>query len=260
MDAHFEKINANYEDMRAIIDAYYEKRMAKMNAHFEEMIKAITEACQEEKKESTPEDTEAVAESEEVPEGATDAEAIGAAKGRSRDLRLALGYRGRLKTRIKRDGRVRQEHAATVGRPTRRFVPAMRKGHVRRGPGKRCRRNGVREPGETSDSRMGGRSLKQRETQDNALRETPEGRTYKKRRRTRPECNSSVRRLSKTPGNGRGGRAEKRRLERMEADREIIRRSLRLDIAKLMIMSFIGLREPGDGLLWKCRPPSKRKR
>jgi hypothetical protein len=76
----------------------------------------------------------------------------------------------------------------------------------------------------------------------------------------RPECNSSIQRLSKTPGNGRGGRTEKRRLERMEVDCEIIRRSLRLEIAKLMIMSFIRLQELGDGTLWKCRPPLKRKR
>jgi hypothetical protein len=73
------------------------------------------------------------------------------------------------------------------------------------------------------------------------VRETPEGQTYKKRKRMRPECNSGIWRLSKTSGNGKRGRTEKLRLERREADREIIRRSLRLEITKLMIMSFIGL-------------------
>jgi hypothetical protein len=33
---------------------------------------------------------------------------------------------------------------------------------------------------------------------------------------------------------------------------EVFRKSPRREIAKLMIMSFIGLREPGDGVLWKC--------
>jgi hypothetical protein len=107
---------------------------------------------------------------------------------------------------------------------------------------------------------MEGRSLKQRQIKGNVARETTEGRTDEKRRRTRPECNSGIRKLNRVSRTGKRGRTEKRRLERMETDREIIRRSLRLEIAKLMIMFFIGLREPGDGLLCKCRPPPKRKR
>jgi hypothetical protein len=87
--------------------------------------------------------------------------------------------------------------------------------------------------------------------------ETPEGWTDEKRRRTHPECNSGIRKLNRVSRTGKRGRTEERRLERMEADREIIRQSLRLEIAKLMIMSFIRLREPGDGTLWKCQPPPK---
>jgi hypothetical protein len=86
-------------------------------------------------------------------------------------------------------------------------------------------------------------------------RETPEGRTDEKRRRTRPECNSGIRKLNRVSHTGKRGRTEERRLERMEADREIIRPSLRLEVAKLTIMSFIGLREPSIWTLWKCRPP-----
>jgi hypothetical protein len=71
--------------------------MAEMKATIksghEEMIKAITEACLV--KESTPEEIGAVAEPQEVPEGATDEEAIGVTEDRSRNLRLAVGCRGR---------------------------------------------------------------------------------------------------------------------------------------------------------------------
>jgi hypothetical protein len=76
-----------------------------------EPIKPMTEACREatvaceekteaflEKKEPTPEETEAMAEPQEVPEEATDEEMIGAAQGQSRDLRLAIGCHGQLKT------------------------------------------------------------------------------------------------------------------------------------------------------------------
>jgi hypothetical protein len=59
----------------------------------------------------------------------------------------------------------------------------------------------------------------------------------------RLECNSGIRRMSKTSGNRRGGRSEKldQRLEAKRMHRKIIRQSLRLEIAKLMIMSFIEL-------------------
>jgi hypothetical protein len=63
-------------------------------------------------------------------------ETIGAAKDRSRDLRLAIGCREKLKTQTKRDGGSRQECASAVGRPTRRAIPAMRKGGLRKGPGR----------------------------------------------------------------------------------------------------------------------------
>jgi hypothetical protein len=51
-----------------------------------------------------------------------------------------------------------------------------------------------------------------------------------------------------------------RRLERKKTNSEAIRKSLGMEVAKLIVESPIGLREPGDGILWKCRPPSKRNR
>jgi hypothetical protein len=125
---------------------------------------SIVQYSKKEKREPTPEEIEAVEEPQEVPEGATDKEVIGADEGRSRDLRRALRCRGRLKTRTRPDGRLRQECAADVGRPTRRFVPALRKGGLRRGPGKKCRSD-IKGP-----SRMGGRSLKKRRTKFNVAR------------------------------------------------------------------------------------------
>jgi hypothetical protein len=83
-----------------------------------------------------------------------------------------------------------------------------------------------------------------------------------KRRRTHPECNSGIRKLNKVSRTGKRGRIVKRdqRLEAKRKHLEVTRKSLDLEIAMLMIVSFIGLREPGDGTSWKCRPPPKRKR
>jgi hypothetical protein len=115
--------------------------------------------------------------------------------------------------RTKRDGRVRQEHAATVGRPTRSTVPAMRKGGLRKGPGMKCSRSGIKGRGITSGSGMRGMIRKRQ-----------------------------------------------RGLEKRKTFYDAIEPTLGPEIIKLVVGSYIGLREPGDGTLWKCRPPPKRKR
>jgi hypothetical protein len=161
MDATQLKMDKLVESQQKITMAKAEitPMLAKMGAMIrsgqEEMIKAITEACLE-KKESTPEETEAVGEPSEVPEGATGEETIGAIEDRSRDLRLAAGCHGKLKTHTKHDGGSRQECAAAVRRPTHHTVPAMCKGHVRKGPGKKCHRSGIRGRGKTSGNGMRG--------------------------------------------------------------------------------------------------------
>jgi hypothetical protein len=132
-------------------------------------------------KEPAPEEPKAVEEPWDVHIGATDEEAIGAAKDRSRDLRLAVRCRGRLKTQTKRNGQVRQEHAATVGWPTHRFVPALCKGRLQKGPVKKCR-SGIGGRGKASRTRKSGRIAKwdqqpavryqnplKRQTQDNVV-------------------------------------------------------------------------------------------
>jgi hypothetical protein len=212
-------------------------------------------------KEPTPEETEAVEGPQEVPEGATGEEAIGAAKDRAGEQRLAVRRHRQRKKRAQVNGGPRQKVAAFRGRFTRRAIPALLKGHVREGP-RRNRRSGVRGSGKTSRSRIDGRNLKQRQIKGNVARDSPEGRMDEKRRRTRPECNNGIRKLNKVSRTGRRGRIVMRdqRLEAKRTHLEVTRKSLDLEIAMLIVGSYIGLREPGDGTLWKCRPPQKRKR
>jgi hypothetical protein len=206
MKASQEEMMAKMETSEERTDASLEEMKAIIRSGQEEMIKAITGACREameacegvthaclEEKEPAPEETGVVSEPQEVPEGATDAETIGATENRSRDLRLAVGCRRKLKTWTKRDGRVRREHAATIGWPTHRTVPVIRKGGLRRGPSKKCLRSGIRGPGRTLGSRMTDRGLKKCRTKVNVIRGTPKGRTCEKRRRTRPEGNNGIR-------------------------------------------------------------------
>jgi hypothetical protein len=214
----------------------------------------------EAKREPTPEEIEDVAELQEVPEGATDEEAIGVTEDRSRNLRLAVRCCGRLKTRTKCDGRLRQDCAATVGRLTHRFVPVLRKGGLRKGPGKKCR-SGIKGPSRTLGCRMGGRSLKKWRTKFNVAQGTPKDQTCEKRQWSQPECNTGIRRLSKTPSNAMRvwtGKLDRRLKERTL--NEAIRKSPCRDAVKIAVKSSIRLREPGDCLLWKCRPPLKRKK
>jgi hypothetical protein len=226
-DAIEHERKAHHEEMRAEMDAWHG---------------GVTHACLE-KKEPAPEETETVAEPEEVPERATEQETIEAAEDRTGEQRLAVGCRGRLKTRTKSDGRLRQECAATVGRPTRRFVPALRKGGLRKGPGQRCCRSGI--GGRSKASRAGERGM----AKNNAVRETPEGRMCKKHRRAHPECD-----------HGDQGARERLLLEGKKMHRGATRQSLRLEITKLIFECSVRLREPRNGTLWKCRPPPKRKR
>jgi hypothetical protein len=233
--------------MKAIIKETFQEAM--------EVCRAVTPTCLEEEKESSPEEIEAVAKPQEVPEEVTDEEAIGAAEDRSKDLRLAVRCRARLKTRTKCDGRLRHECAATIGRPTRRSIPAMRKGGLRKGPGKK-RHSGIKGPSRTLVCRMGGRSLRKRRTKFNVAQGNLKDRTCKKRQRSQPECNSGILKLNQTFHTGKRGMIVKgdQRPEAKRAHREVTRRSLRLEITRLIVGSYIGLREPSIWKLSKCLP------
>jgi hypothetical protein len=101
----------------------------------------------------------------------------------------------------------------------------MSKGHVHRGPGKKCRHSGIR--GQSKASRD------------------------EKRKRTLPECNNGIR--------DQGAR-QHLLLKKECILNEVTRQSLCLEIAKLLVNSSIRLWELGDRILWKCRPPPKQKR
>jgi hypothetical protein len=172
-----------------------EEFMTKMEARLRAIIKGNLRKMEEEKKRAA-EETEAVAESREIPERATDEETSGGTEDRTGEQCLAVRRHRQRKKRAQENGDPRQKFAAFRGRYTRRAVPALLKGHVRKGP-RRYRRSGVRGPGKTSRSRIDGRSLKQRQIKSYVARDTPEGRMDEKRRRTRPECNSGIRKLDK---------------------------------------------------------------
>jgi hypothetical protein len=156
-------MDTHYKEMRAIRGSCLEKMKA--SPETTEACPMKTRACLGEK-ESTPEETEVVVEPHEVPKGAMDEETIGATEDECEDLCLAVGCRRQLKMRTKRDGRLRQECAATIRWLTRHTVPAMRKGGLGKGLGKKCCSD-IR--GKTSGSRIENRGLKQRRTKDNAV-------------------------------------------------------------------------------------------
>jgi hypothetical protein len=148
----------------------------------------VTPACLDEEKEQAPEETEVMEKSWEVPEGAADEEKFRATEDRAGDLRLAVRRHRQRKKRAHENGGPRQKFAAFRGRFTRRAVPALLKGHVRKGPGKKCRsgirglrkgpdkrcsRSSIRRQGKAS--RAGKRGM----AKNNVERGTPKGRTSK---------------------------------------------------------------------------------
>jgi hypothetical protein len=253
---------ADKAESKAERKADKEEMMARMDNNKEEMIKAITgtsresteacdgktkalletteaypevtHACLEEEKESTPKETDAVEEPQVVPEGATDEEKFGATEDRTGELRLVVRRHRQRKKWAQENGGPWQKFAAFRRWFTHRGVPALLKGHVRKGPRKNCR-SSVRGPGKTSRSRIDGRSLKQWQIKGNVERGTPRGRTCERKRRTRPECNSGIWRLNKTSGNGVRERIMKRdqRLETKRTRCEATRQDQRLEIVRI---------------------------
>jgi hypothetical protein len=90
----------------------------------------------------------------------------------------------------------------------------------------------------------------EQQTKVNVVQGTPKGRTCEKRRWTRSECNNGIK--------DRGARQHLLLKERIF--NKAIRKSLSREIAKQMVESSIRLRGPSIWILWKCRPPPKRKR
>jgi hypothetical protein len=98
-----------------------------------------------------------VAETEEVPEEAAVEDKFGATEDRAGDPRLAVRRHRERKKRAQVNGGPRQKFAAFRGRVTRRAVPALLKGYVRKGP-RRNRHSGVRGPGKKFCRGLNGQS------------------------------------------------------------------------------------------------------
>jgi hypothetical protein len=115
----------------------------------------------------------------------------------------------------------------------------------------KCRRSGVRGPGRTSGSRIENWGLKECQTKDKAVRGTPGKWTCERNRRTRPVSGNGLR-------------------DRGERQSTLVRNGMRFyeafwqkfapEAVKVAFESSVRLRELGNGTLWKCRPPPKRKR
>jgi hypothetical protein len=210
--------------------------LKKMNAKMDAWL-GKTEVCLEEEREPTPKETDVVVDRQEVHKEGTE--------DRAGDLRLVKRRHRQRKKRAQIDGEPRQKFAAFRRRSTRRAVPALLKGHVRKGL-RRHRRSGVRGPGRTPGSRIENRGLKERRTKDKAIRGIPGKRTCEGNRRTRPVFGNGLRQ-STLVRNGMRSYAAFRQKFAPEAVRTAFKSSIRL-------------REPGNGTLWKCRPPPKRKR
>jgi peptidoglycan hydrolase CwlO-like protein len=116
MDAKMDKLTDGQEELsmsKTDTTLMTAEMKAEINAWVGEMkaLRGVTHACLEEEEKPAPEKTEIVAKPHEVPEGATEQDTIGVTEDRSRDLHLAAGCRGRLKTWTKHDGPLRQECA-----------------------------------------------------------------------------------------------------------------------------------------------------
>jgi hypothetical protein len=175
MEACEEKTKALPETTKQIIEEFMVKMEAGLRAINKENLRKMEE------KKPAADETEAAAESREVPKGGTDEETSAGIEDRTGEQRLAVRRHRQRKKRAQVNGEPRQKFAAFHGRFTHLTVPALLKGHVRKGPG-RNRRTGIRGPGRTSGNRMEDRSLKKRRTKVNAVGGTPKGRTREKKR------------------------------------------------------------------------------
>jgi hypothetical protein len=86
--------------------------------------------------ESTLEETEAAMERQELFKEETNFDNVGSSEDRSEDQRLAVRRRRGAKKRSQDSVGSRQEISAARKRVVRRAIPAVRKGHIRKSPGK----------------------------------------------------------------------------------------------------------------------------
>jgi hypothetical protein len=190
-----------------------------------------TEACVE-STEPTSVETESVVVHEVVPKEEAAVQTFRALKERYEDRYLAVEHRRQLKKRTQGDGGSRKKLTAACRRMTHRAGTARRKGRCHKGP--------------TVDQRR-----RKYRTRDKVARGTSKGRTFGKRRRAQPECNNGVRNRDLK---------ERLRLGSRRTFGRIFRKTVELEIAKQTVGTSIGLQKMSDRILWRSRPPPKRKK
>jgi hypothetical protein len=114
-------------------------------------------------------------------------------------------------------------------------------------------RNGKRGRivGRDQQPAVGYRSPLTQHTKDTVVRDTPEGRVCEKRRWTQPRCNTGMKErvMKQRPHLGTG-----------KTFIEDLGQNFGLEVVERTVGSSTILRSPSIWLLWKCRPPPKRKR
>jgi hypothetical protein len=173
--------------------------------------------------EANPEETEAAVERPELfQKEETKFDNIGSSEDRCKAQRLVMRHRRGANMRIRDSVGSRQKLSAACKRVKRRAVPAVRKGHIRKGPGK-----------------------------NNVARGACRGKMLDKRQRNNLECEE-----------GRVGRDLKKRLRlwMKRTSDTCYRKPTKLEMANLIFGSTIELQGVNDWTFWKVRPPPKRKK
>jgi hypothetical protein len=147
---------------------------------------------------------------------------IGSSEDRCEEQRLVVRRRRGAKKRTQDSVGSRQKSSAARKRVIRRPHSAVRKGHIRKGPGK-----------------------------NNVARGASRGKLLDNRQRNNSECED-----------GRLGRDLKKRLSlrmRRTSDR-CYRKPMKLEMANLIFGSTTGVQDVTYWTFWKVRPPPKRKK
>jgi hypothetical protein len=172
--------------------------------------------------EATPDETEAAVERQERFEKETNFDTIGSSEDRCEDRRLIVRRRRGPKKRSQDSVGSRQKSSAARKRVIHRAVPAVRKGQMRKGPGK-----------------------------DRTTRGALKRRRLEKIRRRGQECSVGLRNRGPKNQLHLGMRRSSSRAYRMP---------MQLEMANLIFGSTTEIQDVNDWTFWKVRPPSKRKK
>jgi hypothetical protein len=172
--------------------------------------------------EADPEATEAAVERQEFRENEINAENIVSSEDRSGYQRLAVRRRRGAKKRTQDSVGSQQKLSAARKRVIRRAIPAVRKGNIRKSPGK-----------------------------DSTARRAPKGRRLVKIRRRGQDCNIGIW--------NRGSKNQLHLRMRRTSSRNY-RMPVQLEEENRIVSSTIELQDVNDWTFWKVRPPPERKK